>query len=173
MQLPKIRKNHFVYFTLIIILLISIWAYLKPSKSQAEATIQNLQDQNSCEIVIPKWIKDNLKNNLNSNQVLEIVRNLEKEGALPPYYVTKREAREMGWTPGKPFNEIQGLKGKSIGGDKFRNFERRLPRGRWKEADLDYNGGRRNAKRFLYSESGRKYITLDHYETFVEVPACK
>lgn len=79
----------------------------------------------------------------------------------------------MGWTPGRAFNEIENLKGKSIGGDHFGDFEKRLPRGRWKEADLEYKGEKRNAKRILFNNNGRKFVTIDHYETFVEVPKCK
>ncbi|ASY30285.1 ribonuclease [Taylorella equigenitalis] len=164
------RKKSYFYFTLIVMSLITIWPFIKFGKTSADVAIQNID---SCEVVIPEWIKANLKNNLDSNQVIEIVRNLDEEGTLPNYYVTKREARALGWTPGRAFNEIENLKGKSIGGDHFGDFEKRLPRGRWKEADLEYKGEKRNAKRILFNNNGRKFVTIDHYETFVEVPKCK
>jgi len=65
------------------------------------------------------------------------------------------------------------LRGKSIGGDHFGNYERRLPRGQWQEADLDYRGKKRNAKRLVFAQAGQQYVTVDHYETFHKVPACR
>ena len=43
----------------------------------------------------------------------------------------------------------------------------------WREADLDYKGGRRGAKRLVFSNDGRRMVTVDHYDTFTEVPACR
>jgi hypothetical protein len=87
---------------------------------------------------------------------------------LPDYYITKRDARKLGW------NAVDGdlcevLPGRAIGGDVFGNRERRLPaaRGRvWHEADVNYDCGTRNADRLLYSTDGLIFITKDHYKTF-------
>jgi len=71
---------------------------------------------------------------------------------------------------------VSGLNGKSIGGDRFGNREGRLPeasRRSWKEADLDFKGGKRGAKRLLFSNDGLRLVTVDHYKTFSEVPACR
>jgi ribonuclease T1 len=70
---------------------------------------------------------------------------------------------------------VSGLRGRSIGGDRFGNREGRLPWSRegWREADLDYKGGRRGAKRLVYTAGGKRMITVDHYSTFLEVPACR
>jgi guanyl-specific ribonuclease Sa len=87
--------------------------------------------------------------------------------------VTKKQARSAGWSAGKDIWSVKSLKGKSIGGDTFGNFEKRLPKGRWREADLDYKGGKRGAKRIVFSADGRRTITVDHYQTFQEVPACR
>ena len=65
------------------------------------------------------------------------------------------------------------LRGSSIGGDRFRNLEGRLPDKKWREADLDYKGGHRGAKRLVFSWDGERFVTVDHYNTFVEVPACR
>ncbi len=45
-------------------------------------------------------------------------------GALPKNFITKRQARALGWQGGslEPY-----APGKSIGGDRFGNYERRLP----------------------------------------------
>jgi guanyl-specific ribonuclease Sa len=53
------------------------------------------------------------------------------------------------------------------------NREGRLPAAagrRWTEADLDYGCGRRNAKRLVFSSDRLIFVTVDHYETFREVP---
>ncbi|MDH3237450.1 MAG: ribonuclease [Deltaproteobacteria bacterium] len=94
---------------------------------------------------------------------------------LPPNFVTKGQARKRGWRPGRDLWEMPDLRGKSIGGDRFQNREGNLPDGgrRWREADLDYKGGKRGAKRLVFSDDGRRMVTVDHYQTFTEVPACR
>ena len=88
-------------------------------------------------------------------------------GKLPDNFITKDEARKLGWDGGsvEPY-----APGKSIGGDKFGNFEGLLPDapGRiWKECDIDTLGaGSRGAKRIVFSNDGLIYYTNDHYETF-------
>ena len=60
-------------------------------------------------------------------------------------------------------------KGKSIGGDRFGNFEKQLPikKGRvYRECDIDYRGGKRGPKRIIFSNDGLIYYTGDHYKTF-------
>lgn len=63
-----------------------------------------------------------------------------------------------------------------IGGDDFYNAKRKLPEsiGRtWKEADLDYTQGKRNAKRILWSNDGLIFVSYDHYKTFYEITEAK
>lgn len=92
---------------------------------------------------------------------------------LPDRFVTKRQAQQAGWRPGRDLWEVPSLRGKSIGGDRFGNREGRLPPGEWREADLDYKGGHRGAKRLLFSREGLSRVTVDHYQTFAEVPPCR
>lgn len=102
---------------------------------------------------------------------VEAVAALRSSGRLPPRYVTKREAERMGWRPGDDL--CRTAPGRTIGGDVFGNRERRLPsaaRRTWREADLDFNCGRRGARRLVYSSDGLIFVTVDHYETFREVP---
>lgn len=99
------------------------------------------------------------------------VESLRERGRLPDWYLEKGEARELGWRPGSDLCDVapDGV----IGGDRFHNREGRLPdrRGRrWYEADLDFTCGRRGARRLVFSNDGLIYVTLDHYETFIEVP---
>lgn len=99
--------------------------------------------------------------------------NESRNAQLPGKFVTKRQAQQSGWRPGKDLWSIPALQFKSIGGDYFGNREGRLPHGNWREADLDYQGGHRGAKRLLFSREGLRRVTVDHYQTFVEVPPCR
>jgi hypothetical protein len=102
---------------------------------------------------------------------VETVTSLRETGRLPQRYVTKAQAERRGWRPGDDL--CRAAPGGAIGGDAFGNRERRLPseRGRtWREADLDFACGRRNASRLLWSSDGLIYVTVDHYRTFHEVP---
>lgn len=113
---------------------------------------------------------------IDAQELYDVMQTLQTSGnsRLPAAFVTKKQARNMGWTPGQDLWKIEKLKGKSIGGDLFRNLEGRLPAGRrvWHEADLDYKGGHRNAKRLLYSSDGLRFVTVDHYKTFIKAPPC-
>jgi ribonuclease T1 len=57
-----------------------------------------------------------------------------------------------------------------VGGNTFRNRERRLPRGRYREYDVNRKipGRPRDAERLVIEQqSGKAYYTNDHYRTFV------
>ena len=101
------------------------------------------------------------------------VLNESRNTQLPGKFVTKRQAQQSGWRPGRDLWSVPALRFKSIGGDHFGNREGRLPRGDWHEADLDYQGGHRGAKRLMFSQDGMRRVTVDHYQTFVEVPSCR
>jgi len=130
----------------------------------------------SCETVV-RDLNRTLRAGIDEEELVHALRFLSASGdrKLPEKFITKGKARRMGWSPGQDLWGVPGLRGKSIGGDRFGNRERRLPRvpEGWREADLDYKGGRRGAKRLVYSAGGRRAITVDHYSTFVEVPACR
>lgn len=99
--------------------------------------------------------------------------NTTRNARLPDNFITKRAANVDGWQRGHDLWEAPLLKGKSIGGDRFGNRERQLPGGKWREADLDYKGGHRGAKRLVFSYQGQRFITVDHYQTYTEIPACQ
>ena len=92
-------------------------------------------------------------------------------GELPDNYITKDEARDLGWDSQKG-NLWEVAEGMCIGGDRFGNYEGLLPKdsGRqYYECDIDYDGGYRNDKRIIYSNDGLIYYTEDHYESFEEI----
>lgn len=98
-----------------------------------------------------------------------------EHGELPDNFITKKEAQELGWDSSK--NDVSDVApGKSIGGDRFGNFEGLLPDapGRtWYEADANYTGGNRGAERIVFSNDGLVYYTSDHYESFTEMKPSK
>ncbi len=87
-------------------------------------------------------------------------------GKLPSNYITKSRARDLGWDSSSG-NLWRVSPGSSIGGDRFGNYEGKLPTNTtYKECDIDYDGGYRNAKRIIYGADGSVYYTEDHYNTF-------
>ena len=85
-------------------------------------------------------------------------------GKLPQNFMTKSEARELGWSGGGLDGYADGM---CIGGDVFGNYEGLLPEGSYHECDLEtLHAGSRGAKRLVYSDDGRIYYTEDHYESF-------
>ncbi|HMY10129.1 MAG TPA: ribonuclease domain-containing protein [Turneriella sp.] len=110
------------------------------------------------------------KYQLDAQELYTAVDSVRNTGRLPAKWITKAEASRLGWHPGKPLGRI--APGKSIGGDRFGNREGLLPvkTGRtWYEADLSYRGGKRNAKRLLYSSDRWIFVTADHYQTFERI----
>ena len=86
-------------------------------------------------------------------------------GRLPKNFITKNQARDLGWEGGPVEDYAPGC---SIGGDKFGNYEGILPDGKkYTECDIDTLGkSSRGAKRIVFSNDGCIYYTDDHYETF-------
>ena len=92
-------------------------------------------------------------------------------GELPGNFITKQEARSLGWDAQKG-NLWDVAEGCSIGGDRFGNYEGSLPsaKGRtWTECDIGYDGGYRGGERIVFSNDGLIYYTDDHYATFDEI----
>ncbi|MBO6166169.1 MAG: ribonuclease [Eubacterium sp.] len=90
---------------------------------------------------------------------------IHQYGELPSNFITKKEAKKLGWSGGSLEKYAPG---KSIGGDTFGNREGILPDyGTYHECDIDTKGKKeRGAKRIVYSDDGRVYYTGDHYESF-------
>ena len=101
----------------------------------------------------------------------QIVNYLEIYGELPDNFITKSEAKALGWD--SRYNYVgEVAPGKSIGGDRFGNYEGMLPsaKGRtWYECDANYKGKKRGAERVLFSSDGLYYYTNDHYNTFTQM----
>ena len=97
----------------------------------------------------------------------DVTAYLLQYGRLPSNFITKQEAKALGWDGGslEPY-----APGKSIGGDYFGNYEELLPKApgrRYTECDIDTMGAKsRGEKRIVFSNDGLIYYTDDHYESF-------
>ena len=92
-------------------------------------------------------------------------------GTLPNNFITKDEAKELGWD-NKKGNLWDVAEGKSIGGDYFGNYEGLLPKAKgrkYTECDVNYEGGYRGSERIIFSNDGLIYYTNDHYQTFTQL----
>ena len=99
--------------------------------------------------------------------VEDVATYIVEYGTLPDNFLTKKEARALGWNGGGLDDYADDC---SIGGDYFNNREGLLPEvdGRsYYECDIDtMNASKRGAKRIIYSDDGQIYYTSDHYESF-------
>ena len=98
----------------------------------------------------------------------EVAAYIYTYGHLPDNFITKKEAKELGWVS-KEGNLAEVAPGMSIGGDYFGNYEELLPieEGRdYYECDINSDGGYRGAERIVFSNDGLIYYTEDHYESF-------
>lgn len=88
-------------------------------------------------------------------------------GRLPDNFITKSEARALGWSGGGLDSYAYG---KCIGGDRFGNYEGLLPEknGRtYYECDVGtLHKSSRGPRRIVFSNDGLIYYTDDHYESF-------
>ncbi len=111
--------------------------------------------QNISENAIDELTKENI-----------VIGYVKENHRLPDYYITKSEARREGWNPSQG-NLCDVLPGRAIGGDKFSNREKTLPKGeQYYEADVNYNCGNRNADRIVFTKNGDVWLTHDHYRSF-------
>lgn len=98
----------------------------------------------------------------------EVAEYLNQYGHLPSNFIKKNDAKKLGWVSSEG-NLEEAAPGKSIGGDKFGNYEGALPKKKGRkyfECDINSDGGYRGAERIIFSDDGLIYYTGDHYKTF-------
>ncbi|MCR4935133.1 MAG: ribonuclease [Oscillospiraceae bacterium] len=99
----------------------------------------------------------------------DVAAYLVRYGHLPGNYITKAEAQDLGWDSARG-NLWTVAPGKSIGGDRFGNYEGLLPKGgSYRECDVNYTGGYRGAERLIYDGKGGVWYTADHYQSFTRL----
>ena len=154
---------------------------ISPDDAQgAETAVQQTQDNETFQETNAPQDKDELREDEGNDKLpvygeyyydlSSVVLYIETYGELPANYITKSEARELGWEGGSVENYKEGA---AIGGDYFGNREGLLPGagGRsYTECDIDTNGyGSRGSRRLVFSNDGLYFYTSDHYESFSEV----
>ena len=97
-----------------------------------------------------------------SEDVAEYIHTYHK---LPSNYVLEKDAGQYGWRSG----ECPADYGIMIGGMKFHNREKLLPKASYCECDVDYDGDGRGPRRLVYTKEGTVYYTEDHYESFTQL----
>lgn len=109
-----------------------------------------------------------ISESVESDQKDEVAMYIHLYDHLPSNYMTKKEARKHGWEAGALYKILPG---KSIGGDRYGNYEETLPvDDTYYECDIDTQGKTsRGKKRIVYSEDGDIWYTDDHYETFEQL----
>jgi hypothetical protein len=118
-----------------------------------------------------EYVYDVLDENGSYSSMQEVADYIHTFGKLPPNFITKNKARDLGWESSEG-NLWQVAPGMSIGGDRFGNYEGLLPEAngrKWTECDIDFDGGYRNDKRIVFSNDGLIYYTDDHYESFTQL----
>ncbi|MEA4929568.1 MAG: ribonuclease domain-containing protein [Candidatus Limiplasma sp.] len=101
----------------------------------------------------------------------DVAAYLHQYGTLPPNYLTRDQAKALGWSSRKD-NLGQVAPGSAIGGDRFENREGLLPaaKGRtWNECDVNTNDGHRSDERLVYSNDGLIYYTPDNHRSFEQL----
>lgn len=172
-------------FLVSLLLVLSVLVGCGNSKKEADTaapakvTAQTVESGKAKAADSKKAAQDNYKANSDKISISEsgaytdkvrVAAYINKFSKLPHNYITKNEAKKLGWQTRGTLDKV--APGKSIGGDKFGNYEDVLPKkqGRvYRECDIDYKKGNRNAKRIVYSNDGLIYYTGDHYKTFTKL----
>lgn len=105
------------------------------------------------------------------NNYLDLVAYIHLYHKLPKNYLTKSQAKSLGWSgSGSNVWQNSSLQGKYIGGDTFKNYEGYLPiidNNTYIELDVNCDKGKRGAHRIVYNRKNFDiYYTDDHYYTF-------
>ncbi len=160
-----------IWLTLVLAVMVLVAGAFLPACSPSPTTLE--EEQTSVTKSTPKVSDSKGIDEAGSYTSKEdVALYLHTYGHLPQNFVTKDEAQDAGWKT-EDLSVDEACPGKSIGGDRFGNRERKLPnaKGRtWYECDIDYKGGRsRGSKRLVYSNDGLIYYTEDHYQTFEQL----
>jgi len=140
------------------------------SNNDEEATSSNVSDnsnEDDTENVTAADDIDAISEDGYYYDVESVVLYLDTYDTLPSNYITKSEAKALGWEGGSVEDYKEGA---AIGGDYFGNREGILPDNSYTECDIDTNGSSsRGAKRLVFSDDGQYYYTEDHYDSFIEI----
>lgn len=149
----------------------------QPQQEEAEEPAPSAEEEEPQPELPPEeesqneFVFDVLDENGSYSSMQEVADYIHTFGKLPPNFITKNKARDLGWESSEG-NLWEVAPGMSIGGDRFGNYEGLLPEAngrKWTECDIDFDGGYRNDKRIVFSNDGLIYYTDDHYESFTQL----
>ena len=104
------------------------------------------------------------------NDYLDVVAYIYHFHKLPKNFLTKSQAKSLGWKGSGNVWVNDSLRGKNIGGDVFNNYEQILPvlsNSPYIEVDVNCSNGSRGKYRIVYNKyTFDIYYTDDHYESF-------
>lgn len=153
------KKKHTILIALVLAILAAIFGV--PGEEEAYAP--------SAEEIVAAQVLDDGSTLITDDGIYtskeEVALYIHTYGCLPQNFMTKNEARQLGWEGGSLEEYAPGM---CIGGDRFGNYEGLLPEDRdYTECDIDTLGAeKRGAKRIVFSDDGLIYYTEDHYESF-------
>ena len=180
------KKRTLAIIIVILVLLASLWLARQQTPAETEADTQ--QTQSGLALLDDATSDTSLATEEavatpNQESTAEPVATIAEDGAyttkedvslylytyghLPQNFITKSDARALGWSGGGLDDYAYG---KCIGGDRFGNNEGLLPEAsgrQYYECDIDtLHEDSRGAKRIVFSSDGLIYYTEDHYESF-------
>ncbi len=153
------KKKH----TILIALILAILAAVFGVPGEEEVYVPSAQE------IVAAQITDDGSTLISADGIYtskeDVALYIHTYGCLPANFMTKNEARELGWEGGSLEEYAPGM---CIGGDRFGNYEGLLPEDRdYTECDIDTLGAdKRGSKRIVFSDDGLIFYTEDHYESF-------
>ena len=138
-----------------------------PETTKASETTKATETTKAAEVTTAPETERKLDRNGSYTSRDDVALYIHQYGKLPGNFITKAEAQKLGWSGGSLEKYAPG---KSIGGDRFGNYEGLLPEkaGRsYTECDVNTLGkDSRGAERIIFSNDGLIYYTGDHYKSF-------
>ena len=164
----KFKKHLRSLFSVFLISVLSLFLLTGCSEKELEFAADVLTTVLETEFEEEAVVEDKLTEDGTYTSKEEVAAYLHEYGHLPSNFITKKEAKKLGWISSEG-NLDKVAPGMSIGGDYFGNYEGNLPEAKdrdYYECDIDFDGSYRGAKRIVFSNDGLIYYTEDHYETF-------
>ena len=154
----NLKKKLLKFFSFLLLMVLSVSLFTGCTQEDAEFAVD----------VLTAVMETEVEEDGTYTSKEEVAEYLHTYGHLPSNFITKKEAKKLGWVSSEG-NLEEVAPGMSIGGDYFGNYEGNLPEAEdrdYYECDIDFDGTYRNGKRIVFSNDGLIYYTEDHYETF-------
>ena len=154
----NLKKKLLKFFSFLLLMVLSVSLFTGCTQEDAEFAVD----------VLTAVMETEVEEDGTYTSKEEVAEYLHTYGHLPSNFITKKEAKKLGWVSSEG-NLDEVAPGMSIGGDYFSNYEGTLPEAEdrdYYECDIDFDGTYRNGKRIVFSNDGLIYYTDDHYETF-------